>query len=101
MRCTLLQGAKGKRAATAAVSLDPDILKQCEDSSAKDQVDNSEGRVQKEIEVTSVLIQRFAEHNDTWDRLQASQPHPVRSTACTASPCRAPTVFSLALPWNP
>ena len=98
MRCALLQGAKGKRAATAAVSLDPDILKQCEDSSAKDQEDSSEGRVQKEIEVTSVLIQRFAEHNDTWDRLQASQPHPVRSTASTASPCRASTVSSLTLP---
>ena len=100
MRCTLLQGAKGKRAATAAVSLDPDILKQCEDSSANYQEDNSEDRVQKEIEVTSVLIQRFAEHNDTWDRLQASQPHPVRSSVSTASLCRTPTVFSLTLPYR-
>ncbi len=28
--------------------------------------------MQKEIKITSVLIQRFVEHNDTWDRLQVA-----------------------------
>ena len=65
-RC-VLQGQKGKKAASATASLHPDILEQ---QGNGDGDDSSAARVQKEIEITSVLIQRFVEHNDTWDRLQ-------------------------------
>ena len=62
-----VQSQKGKKAVSTAAKLHPDILEQQGDG-AED--DSAEGRVQKEIEITSLLIQRFVEHNDTWDRLQ-------------------------------
>ena len=65
--CCGLQGAKGKKKASATASLHPDILEQ---QACEEDKDGAEGQLLKEIEVTSVLILRFMEHGDTWDRLQ-------------------------------
>ena len=65
--CCGLQGAKGKKKASTTASLHPDILKQ---QAHEDGKGEDEGQLQKEIEVTSVLILRFMEHGDSWDRLQ-------------------------------
>ena len=65
--CCVLQGAKGKKKASATASLHPDILKQ---QAHEDGKGEDEGQLQKEIEITSVLILRFMDHGDSWDRLQ-------------------------------
>ena len=74
-----MQGQKGKKVASATAKLHPDILEQL---GSGDGDDSNEARVQKEIEVTSELIQRFVEHNDTWDRLQVSLPSRIAADRC-------------------
>ena len=67
--CYGLQSATGKKKASATASLHPDILKQ---QAHEDGQGEHEDQLLKEIEITSVLILRFMEHGDSWDRLQVA-----------------------------
>ena len=77
--CCGPQGAKGKKKASPTASLHPDILKQHPHGNGQGE---DEGQLQKEIEITSVLILRFMEHGDSWDRVQV----PPVSYWCLSKP---------------